>query len=364
MYDDAGLARSLFNALTKEGIFISQVGEDDNPDDPGAHYTRKIAEHALVEHLKQEGFERIEDYAEAHGGFMSVWKFKIAFKGDHVIERWHNNQATVDLELHDREMETVDGVQTPFRFFDGATMMTYQYPSRINQEIFCRDTPTPQLCEKGHGWDPERHNAHIQTLEVKQSNIPNAGRGVFAKERIPKGSYIAIDEGSHNILFMPSTVFWIRQFTTADIVNKWKMFDAYMFGYGFVSDYFGAPCYSVDASILTFLNHGCNNSNNVSPLEPFFVTEMTADPKKMPRELEYAPFELAVYNPFVRRNHWNFQHAGDVARRDIPAGEEILDSYLSYYTEHEWERAVLSLRAQCLSQGQGSVSEYEHATTS
>jgi SET domain len=362
MNDSDDLTRSLSNALGEEGILLSQVSEDDRPNSAGAHYSSKFAEFALAEQLKQQGFVRIEDYTEAHGGFMGAWKYKIAFKSFDAIERWHYNQAMIDLELHDRAMETIDGVQTPFRFFDGAAMMAYQYPSRINEEVFCRDTPTPELCEKGHGWNPERPNAHISTLEVKLSSIPNAGRGVFAKEDIHKGSYISLDEGVHNVLIMPSTVFWIEQFRTAGIVNRWKMFDAYMFGYGFVSDFFGASCYSVDGSILTFLNHGCNGSNNLSPVEPFFVTEMTADLKKLPDGLEYSPFEQAVYNPFARRNHLNFMHAGDVAGRDIKAGEELLDSYLSYYTIHEWERAVLSLRAQCLAQGKGSVSEYEQSS--
>lgn len=359
-FDNEVFVRSLSNALREDGIFVARVGEEASLDRAGAHRTSRRSEFAFMEHLKQQGFERIDEYAEAHGDLRGVQNYKIAFKSVRTFERWHLNQANVDLEIHGRSIKTMNRVDEPlFRFFDGATMMTYQYPSRLAEEIFCRDDPVPELCKLGHGLDPERRNVNISFLEVKLSPIPNAGRGVFVKEAVSEGSYIAIDESCHDVVVMPSTVYLIQQFSSAPEANRWKMFDAYLYGYGFQSDYFGVPSFSVDGSITTFFNHGCSGSNNVAPYEPFFVNEMTADPKKMPAELDNCAFETAIYNPFVRRNHLYFQHSDDTTSRDIKAGEEILDSYLGYFTDDTWERGILDLRAQCLAQGIGSVRAYD-----
>jgi hypothetical protein len=364
LYNNEDFIRSITNALGEDGILVTQVGQNAEMKWPGVQYSNKIAEYLFIEQLKQEGFVAIEEYSEAHGGFMEVWKFIIAFREIESFARWHHNHAMIDLELYDRAMDTIDGVESPFRYFDSATMMTYQYPSRVNAEVFCRSTPVPPLCDKGHGLDPTRSNAHISTLEVRQSAIPSAGRGVYAKEDIPKGSYVAADSGCKSVLVMPSTTDLIHQFSTAGIVDhRWRMFHPYLHGYGFQSDFYGEASFSVDASILMFMNHGCDGSFNVH-LEslPFNFTEMTVDPKKMPEELRDFDFESQVYNPFARRNHLLYQHTGDITRRDIKAGEELLDSYLNYHTEDVWERAILDLRAQCSEQGRGIITAYGEST--
>lgn len=360
LYDNEIFVRALTNALGENGVLVSQVGENQLLHHAGAQFTNKKSEMAFTEHLTHQGFRKIEDYSEAHGGFLGVWKYKIAMKSNSSFVRWHYNQAMIDLELQDRAMPTVAGIETPFRFFDGATMMGYQYPSRITEEVFCRNYPVPEMCDQGHGVDPERPNAHVSSLEVRQSSIPNAGRGVFAKNDIPEGSFLSIDESCHDVLAMPDTTYWINRFRTSGLVTRWKMFDAFMFGYGFVSDYFGAPSVSIDGSIMTFLNHGCDGKYNIRTIDQYSFTEMTADPNVYPEELNDSAFEMQAYHPYIRRNHLIYQHGCETLNTTIRAGEEILVFYLSYYTEDVWERGVLEVRAQCLAQGVGSVSSYEN----
>ena len=59
----------------------------------------------------------------------------------------------------------------PFQYFDGATFMTYQFPSRIEEELFCRDDrddpnnytqflffPKKVACEKQYQDENEANN--------------------------------------------------------------------------------------------------------------------------------------------------------------------------------------------------------------
>jgi hypothetical protein len=357
LHDNDVLVRSLTNALRSDGILVAQVGENELPMNAGAQFTKRKAEFAFSQSLEQQGFKKMQDYSDFHGGFMGIRKYKIAMKSITSFTRWHYSQAMIDLELHDRLLNTTDG-RHPLRYMDGATMIGFQYPSRVTEDVFCRGLPLPEFCEDGHGFDPERRNAPISALEVKQSLIPNAGRGVFAKEDITEGTSIAIDESVHDILMLPRTAHLVKHFSKAGIVNRWKPFPAFNFGFGFSSDYYGSPSVSIDGSIMTFLNHGCNGTYNLRMPVPYSFTEFTADLTAYPDELEYT-FENEVHNPFVARNHLLYQHGGETVDRDIKAGEEILDFYLNYYTEEIWERGVTELRAQCLAQGIGTVSSYE-----
>ena len=58
-------------------------------------------------------------------------------------------------------------------------------------------------------------------------------------------------------------------------------------------------------------------------------------------------------------SHLNLQNCGDLSNRDVKAGEELLDLYLSYYTPDTWTRGISDLRAQCSAQALGSVGSYE-----
>ena len=133
----------------------------------------------------------IMSYDEMHGGFMAPWTYIIAFM-DYYDSNWMLGEASIDLELRRRAVATNDGSDLPFRFFDGATMIGYQYPSRVREELFCRGEPKPPFCDLGHGFDPERANIPTSDFEVRRSAILNGGRGLHTKVDIPEGSYFAL----------------------------------------------------------------------------------------------------------------------------------------------------------------------------
>jgi hypothetical protein len=350
--------KSIFNSLSVDGVFVSQLGEVDMPDKVPDHF---LEENEFVGKLAKEEFTGIKLYTESHGGFMAPWKFTIAFKSHEGKYRWFFNQAEADYELHQRAVETTDSNDSPFLFYDGATHQSYQDSSRISENAFCTSEPTPPYCEKRHGYDPERQNINIQSLQVRSSEIEGAGRGIFFTQDFAKGSYVAIDEGSHNIMFMPSTTHYLQELLKQGYTDQWKTFDFYMFGYGFSHDYYGEAGFSVDPSIMTFINHGCNGTYNMGTVTS--VTEMNADHDEMPLDIYENVLESYVYNPFIDRNHHTYLNGYDVLLRDVKAGEELLDNYVTYLHEGNWKPGLVDYNAQCSNKAAGAIKVYETTTS-
>lgn len=345
--------------MTDNGVLVAQLGEASVIGDPGSNFSKAKYTKIFIDHLHNQGFKKFTTYEEAGCGFMAPWTFMVGFKDWDGFYQWNHNEAFVNMNIVRRATPTVDG-QLPFRYFDGATMIGYQHPSRVTEVLYCREDPQPEECASLHGYDPERPNAHASMFKVKQSNIPHAGRGLFTTVDIPKGATMALEDSVHCMLVMPYTRETIEAMIGLEISKRWSSFDPYLFGYGFGSDYFGETASSIDPGIMTFMNHGCNYTFNLGV--PLSVSELTADPEKLPEELLFYQPEMKHYSPFYARNYFIGMNLGET-RRDIEAGEEIFDNFLNYYTDDNWSRGVRDLRAQCSSVDSiGSVSSYEVTT--
>lgn len=290
------------NSLTADGILIFQSGIDAETGHASDLYTGQGKSLKKMKSLlKEVGFDKMTRYAEMHGGFRSPWSFHIAFCNVSSQVLWYANPARVDLELANRAVSTVSG-DFPFHYFDGATMQSYQYASRVVQDSYCRIEKTEQ-CLEGQGFDPHRENAPITALEVKQSAIPNAGRGLHFKQAFPAGAYLAIETAVQGIYIMPRTFALMEKMAhapaNAAAPDLWKSFEPYAYGYGYATDFYTERAYIVDASILTFINHGCNSTNNVG--QQYSVNELTADLDTMPEDFNEDPIESAFYDPFIDR---------------------------------------------------------------
>lgn len=385
LYNNKDLMEAFSRALGEDGIFIAQVGEMDEFDDPPASLFPNDHFVSFVQGLEQFGFESIVDYEEAHGRLVEVWAFVLAMKDSETRANWYMNEAELNLKISQRSMKTTNG-ESPFLFFDGASMMHYQFASRIVEETWCRDKP--ERCLTGHGYDPELMNAPRSSFEVRPSIIAKGGRGVFATDFIPKGSVIGLEECVHG-MFLPSTTFALMREAAEEIDETisefWDVvFWGYVDGYGWIDSSYvsfvlpssgrmiwygnsdvsflllqGLPAGGVDAGIMTFVNHGCNGTYNVGTgLE---VHEMTMELGRGPEGVYDA--ENEVYHPFNERQypHWDCQ--GFVALRDIGPGEELLDNYLVFGGGdgddiEDWDKNLRELKNLC-SGGTGSISKYE-----
>jgi hypothetical protein len=354
LYDNDEFAAALYNGLTAEGVLVAQAGEAAYACDSGLEHGS--AQEIFITHLENQGFEASTSYNEAHGGFLSPWSYLIFFKDVYGRELWHSNDANVNLQIRKRMLPTISG-ESPLKFFDGASQKSYKYPSRIIETVYCRMVENKKECSMGRGLDPELPNLSISSLEIGQSKIPGAGRGIFFKEAFSKGTYVAVDAGVHNIMTSTCTQRTMKYMSDHGPWRYWKLLDTYWFGYGFSNDYYGDPSYTVDTSIMTFINHGCNGTNNMGTRTT--VTELDADPHQMVEDLRKSPFETYIFSPFYDRNVLLFINSLDKLQRDVKAGEELLDNYLGYLHEENWEWGVANYKKQCLMQGTGVVSDYE-----
>lgn len=331
LYNNDKFAACLSRSLGDDGILVSQVGEDDFLNDPGSHVSEKKFEYKFINHLQNNGFKAAKEYSEAHGGFLGVWHYMIVFKDRSTLANWYSNQAEIDLKIRRRGMKVKNKLETPFRYFDGAAMMDYQFPTRINEEVFCRSLPRPAFCEEQHGFDPFKENTPASALEVKQSLTQSGEPGLFTKQSISEGAYIAIEEKVNAILSTPFTTEIIRLLGSHLANNYLKSLSAYLSQYGHGHDFHGMYSMSVEPSRMNFLNHVCDASEVTSDLD--------------------AAIDLSFYSPFIDRNYMLLLRAAETMTRDLLEGEEVLGNYLSILTDKNIESRRATYRAQCLSEG-------------
>ena len=227
LYNNSALIEAFFQALGEDGIFVAQVGESDEIDDPpesldpdSQHFS------AFLNGLQYAGFESLIDYDEAHGRLVEIWTFLLAMKDSESRSNWFVSEAEMQLIIQKRSMRTKNG-ESPFLYFDGASMMNYQFPSRVVEETWCREKSNE--C-KGHGFDPEITSVPRSSFEVKQSAIALGGRGVFAKDFIQKGSFIGLEDCVHGML-LPSTTYDLMGESAEKFANMSDFWDVAYWGY-------------------------------------------------------------------------------------------------------------------------------------
>jgi len=318
LYDEGPFLKSVPRALNSDGIFIAQVGESSDNLDPPEEYTSDLNRVRLIRSLSRLGFETIRSYTDhMHSGFFFPWQFIAAFKNSQTKAEWFANPALVELKIRTRAMVTVDG-GSPFHFFDGATMQSYGHPSKPIEIIFCRGNPESKNCKEGQGFDPNRQNMPISSIEVRErSDGGEPGRGVFAKINIPRKSYIGIEKGIPLIEGDAQAYKLISKINSIS-GEKWSgsVLESYVNDYGELSSCSGQESFVGGSTLQSFTNHVCDGKNNLG--SKLGVSQSSADPKETPD---------FVYNPAADRQVKFYSKATPL--RDIQQGEELLDSCLS-----------------------------------
>jgi hypothetical protein len=236
---------SSFEALTAEGIWVGQVdalAAVQSPLDIGT-FAR------LIRRLERAGFESLLDYTVGPNNGMDYTdyakSFVVAFKDSDSRAQWFQNEAQVDLALRTRMVIPNSDTDAVPLYFDGATMMQYQFTSRIVEEAWCnrrRNTMGKDVwCQRGHGFSPDLVNVPKSSLLVGPSTVANGGRGVFSNQSIALGSTLALDEYSHRIYVPSTTVDYMDLAMDAldSISSFWStVYVGYLNGYGYeTTDY-------------------------------------------------------------------------------------------------------------------------------
>ena len=84
----------------------------------------------------------IHVYEEAHSKFLAPWSTMVAFKDMQTRNNWYRNAAEIELQLQKRILSRKSG-SSSLRNFDGATMSSYQLPSKSFEIVHCRQENVP-----------------------------------------------------------------------------------------------------------------------------------------------------------------------------------------------------------------------------
>eukprot|EP00934_Nitzschia_sp_Nitz4_P004298 Nitzschia sp. Nitz4//scaffold42_size132992//58165//61027//NITZ4_003394-RA/size132992-augustus-gene-0.112-mRNA-1//-1//CDS//3329551703//4288//frame0 len=352
LYDGGPFLKSLPNAIGEKGILVAQMGEAPLMQQPAEEHSVNKNRVKFMRSLVDLGFQSIRDYEIGHGGFESPWQVTVSFKSLQTKGNWFADTALVDVKMRSRLIPTKDGT-TPLRYFDGATMKLYMFPSRTSEIVFCRGSEPSKLaeCQSGHGYNPQLPNVPTSDLEVRPSALGiNAGRGLFTKRDIAKDSYIGLEGLVHSVYYGPSTFALMeRMYNEYEDEEGGYAHDAvanFAYWYGGSFGYRGQNIVFVASTEQIFRNHGCNGTNNVG--HNLEITEATADPAVIPEEIlsRYSGRAVAYHPARERQVHF---YSGGYPRRDIKQGEELVDNYLGMVgvDPEDWASDVKSLQAQC-----------------
>jgi len=323
LYDDGPFLQSIPNALHGSGIFISQIGESSHLDDTAEKLSNDVNRLRLINSLVKLGFTSIRSYTDnLHSGFFYPWQFVTAFKSNETKADWFANPSLVDLKIRKRSIPTIDE-GSPFKYFDGPTMQTFYFPSKQIAVIYCRDNPNSKDCKEGHGFDPERLNLPLSTLEVRQSSIgEQVGRGIFARVDIPRESYVGLEKLIPFVSGDPHTYDIILKLYNLTDYDWGSALDTYIQGYGEISSYSGKSSFQVESTIQVFTNHACNADNNIG--YKLTASQKNANLEEVTREtIEKYDGQEYVYNPAADRQVRFYARAAPL--RDISQDEELLD---------------------------------------
>ncbi len=173
LYTSDDYIQSLHNALAEDGILVVQVGASPKvkqaSDETGGFVNRS----EMMRKLNQYGFKSIHIYHESHSGFFEPWSTLLAFKDTATRDRWYRNSAEIELDISRRILSTKEG-KSSLRYFDGATMKSYQRPSKNFEIVYCNQEERPEECDdssyvstsSAHNPVFERYAIHKPTKSV------------------------------------------------------------------------------------------------------------------------------------------------------------------------------------------------------
>lgn len=165
-----------------------------------------------VSYIPLLSLESILIYDEAHADFLAPWSFIVAFKDVTTRKRWYRSSAQIELDLSRRILPNAEG-KTSLRYFDGATMKSYQLPGKIFEAVYCRQQEQPHECKhvphqgingfnapSSFSFSPllERHVNHMISIQfVIGDNIGQNTKPGSSSDQQKFGSEVLNEEKAH-----------------------------------------------------------------------------------------------------------------------------------------------------------------------
>jgi hypothetical protein len=300
-FTDPNLAHVLYNALNDDGIIVAQMGQDDLTTDSAREvspFGKPLA--SFIKGLTKEGFQSIKEYSESHGGFMSPWHFVTAFKSKTSKGKWYASQAEFDFAIRSRTLSTRTG-QSSLAFFDGATMMTYQYPSRIKEEVFCRSQPSPPFCKLGHGFELGLYNETLHSQEPVYGDAKSTVGGNQTSSDLLAGgkSGDGTDNSGLPLPLVKSVVANLLHLPTYS--TTWNVWNNVLSKYGYSHNNGSDPSASIELSLFQLMNYVQNDTDYTVDAQVGLSGHV--DKRVVLSQLIAQAIEEQVHNPFADRNY-------------------------------------------------------------
>ena len=127
--------------------------------------------------------------------------------------------------------------------------------------------------------------------------------------------------------------------------------------------------YFVDSGILTFVNHGCNGTNNIGDgsssheKDSVYFNEATLDLSQID-EPPQGTSRASIFDPVSDRHLHSLATGYDSTSRDVKAGEELFQNYFYFISWAKgWKEEVLDLQAQCRGESLGKIEPWRRMKT-
>ena len=225
--------------------------------------------------------------------------------------------------------------------YDGATHANYQRPSKSWQQWRCHTPPGNELYECKNflkeWYDRDKHYKKTEVL-----NHPVKGRALVAVEPVSKGDFLLPDDASSSLRLdrdqWEALNAFIERFPEAEWYQKLRDFFVI---YGFESQILGFTGWCVStADNTTFTNHACSELEaNSMYIYDLFVDEDDED-------IRFSPLQVRFSELVSVLSH---------ATRDIAAGEEIQENYISFRANPDKDNVFKGLLDQICDTGLGMV---------
>lgn len=365
LYDNEAFLRTLYDALSDNGIIVLQLGMAPNLNSPAEEFSIDSRRDLLTQSMARIGFKSLHTYEEGACGFDAPWAFLVAMKDSSQRANWNRGVAELDYQVYARMKETHSGAPA-LKFFDSNTMQRYKIPNKSHETVFCRKNPVPESCNIFNARS-NRIDFPIENFEVKEATVGNnGGRGLFPMVDIKEGSTLGLWENlkyvrinSRSIELLEWHNYYNPEFKLGRVLD-------YIYGYGWSANH-GANSedYFVDSGIFAFINHGCDGSFNIeskqSSLHMHYMEGLRLTERNALSEHYNKWFPgREIFDPYMDRHYLHHNAYHPIAMRDIAAGEEILDNYV-FHTENEdvWYDYTQYLQRICDGKEDGEVKIFE-----
>ncbi len=195
-------------------------------------------------------------------------------------------------------------------------MMGYQYVSRVNEDIFCRDVPqklanrSDLWCENHHEYDSELNHAHWHSLqnqaefEVTDLGHENTDLVGMAPSILTNFSSVGLDLSAHSFVILSETTNLLERMTNESRsmnghsapTTQWDQLNSF-------TNRFGVPC--------MYWGSSCQFISLHSPIE-LSINDYFAILSEEILPNFSSTLDGVVYNPFISRNHLTFQWIRDM----------------------------------------------------